>query len=192
MLLCIQHETKLSYSAPVTESVFEVRMAPISDEDQTTLGYRLRLTPMAPVSAYRDGFGNRVDLFNILAPYREVLVRSTSFVRVHRRPIRSRLADVPWPVPDPSAVETLEYLQHSPLVDHCAELETLLAEAASPPASLLEGIERLMNVIQNRLKYEKKVTTARTPLSEALFIGRGVCQDFSHLLLGLCLRPSNR
>ena len=69
MLLRIQHETKLSYSDPVAETVFEVRMAPPSDEDQTNLGYRLRITPSAPVTSYRDGFGNRVDLFNILTPY---------------------------------------------------------------------------------------------------------------------------
>ena len=47
MLLAIQHETKLSYTEPVSETVFEVRMAPPSDEDQTNLGYRLRITPRA-------------------------------------------------------------------------------------------------------------------------------------------------
>ena len=46
MLLRIQHETKLTYSEPVTETVFEVRMAPPSDEDQTNLGYRLRIVPV--------------------------------------------------------------------------------------------------------------------------------------------------
>ena len=45
MLLRIQHETKLRYSDSVAETVFEVRMAPQSDEDQTSLGYRLRITP---------------------------------------------------------------------------------------------------------------------------------------------------
>ena len=72
MLLRIQHETKLSYSDPVTETVFEVRMAPPSDEDQTNLGYRLRIVPSAPVTIYRDGFGNRVDLFNILTAYQRI------------------------------------------------------------------------------------------------------------------------
>ena len=45
MLLRISHETKLSYTSPVAETVFEVRMAPPTDEDQTNLGYRLRTTP---------------------------------------------------------------------------------------------------------------------------------------------------
>ena len=37
-----------------------------------------------------------------------------------------------------------------------------------------------------RLIYEKKVTTARTPVGEALRLGRGVCQDFAHLFLAAC------
>src|SRR5580692_3783636 len=120
MLLRIQHETKLSYSDPVTETVFEVRMAPPSDEDQTNLGYRLRIVPSAPVTIYRDGFGNRVDLFNILAAYGELIIRATSIVRTHRGPApEARLAGIEWD-PDPAelrALETLEYLPASPLVN---------------------------------------------------------------------------
>src|SRR5580704_17226510 len=97
MLLRILHETKLSYSEPVSETVFEVRMAPPSGEDQTNLGYRLRITPGAPVTVYRDGFGNRVDLFNILSSYSELVIRATSIVRTHHAASpESRLAGVPW------------------------------------------------------------------------------------------------
>src|ERR1700760_1521039 len=91
MLLQIRHETKLSYSAPVSETVFEVRMAPPTDEDQTSLRYSLRITPQAPVTSYRAGFGNRVDLFNVATPYRELIVEATSYIRTHRRPCRARL-----------------------------------------------------------------------------------------------------
>src|SRR5579859_4929430 len=95
MLLHIQHDTKLSYSEPVSETVFEVRMAPPSDEDQTNLGYHLRTVPWAPVTIYRDGFGNRVDLFNILTSYQELVIRATSIVRTHRgRAPEERLADI--------------------------------------------------------------------------------------------------
>src|SRR6266849_873560 len=113
MLLRIQHETKLTYSDAVTETVFEVRMAPPSDEDQTNLGYRLRIVPSAPVTIYRDGFGNRVDLFNIITPYRELVIRATSIVRTHRGTAPgSRLSDVAWEArsAEQMAIESLEYL----------------------------------------------------------------------------------
>jgi transglutaminase-like putative cysteine protease len=186
MLLRIEHETKLHYTEPVAETVFEVRTAPVSTEDQTVLGYRLRITPPAPVTAYRDGFGNRVDLFNILAPHNEIVVRATSYVRVHRRPGRERLANLTWPCEQLVALEALEFLRPSPLVDVCPDLGSFLQDQAARTGPLSDVLERMLSAVGGRLKYEKKVTTAQTPLSEALTLGRGVCQDFAHLMLGAC------
>ena len=186
MLLRVNHETKLSYSAPVSETVFEVRMGPATDEDQTTLGYRLRVAPTAPVTAYRDGFGNRVDLFNIPTPHREVVVRATSFVRTHRRQGPSRLEMIPWPGERPVAVEALEYLRPSPLVDECPALEDFRKSLPPLSGSMTDAMWRLMEAVAGRLAYEKAVTTARTPVCEALELGRGVCQDFVHLFLAAC------
>ena len=138
MLLRVNHETKLSYSAPVSETVFEVRMGPMSDEDQTTLGYRLRVAPTAPVTAYRDGFGNRVDLFNLPTPHREVVVSATSFVRTHRRPAHARLAEVAWPGERPISVEALEFLGPSPLVDEGPALDAFRAALPEPSGSLAD------------------------------------------------------
>jgi len=188
MLLHIQHETKLSYSEPVSETVFEVRMAPPSDEDQTNLGYHLRISPSAPVTIYRDGFGNRIELFNILTSYRELTINASSIVRVHRQSPQSRLAKVE-PEADPRdlfALESAEYLQPSPLVKACRELDDFVQSIPPPGGSVLDTIQSLAEAVRSRLAYEKKVTSARTPVGEALRLGRGVCQDFAHLFLGGC------
>jgi transglutaminase-like putative cysteine protease len=188
MLLHIHHETKLTYSEPVAENVFELRMAPVSTDDQTVLGYRLRIMPPAPVTTYHDGFGNRVDLFNLLAPCREVVVQATSVVRTHRRAGEPRLAAVAWPGEQPIALEAFEFLSPSPLVDPSAQLDAFLASGPEPAGSLAEVVRQVLEAVRARLKYEKKVTTVRTPVSEALALGRGVCQDFAHLFLGACRR----
>jgi len=188
MLLHIQHETKLIYSEPVAETVFEVRMAPPSDEDQTNLGYHLRISPSAPVTIYRDGFGNRIELFNILNPYRELNINAASIVRVHRRLPESRLANVE-PDADPRdsfSLDCAEFLQPSPLVKRCRELDDFVRSIPRPRGPVLETIQSLAEGVQSRLAYEKKVTSARTPVGEALRLGRGVCQDFAHLFLGGC------
>jgi transglutaminase-like putative cysteine protease len=189
MLLRIQHETKLSYSEPVSETVFDVRMAPPSDEDQTNLGYRLRIVPSAPVTIYRDGFGNRVDLFNIITPYSELVIRATSIVRTHRgNAPASRLNDVAWEArpPDQMAIESLEYLGPSPLAMPCPELDQFLAALKKPEGALATVIDQVMAAVTRALVYEKKVTSARTPVGEALRLGRGVCQDYAHLFLAAC------
>ena len=75
MLLRIDHETTLRYSEPVAEAIMELRMAPQSNEDQTVLGYRPRITPQVPLTSSQDGFGNRIESFNLIAPHREVFIR---------------------------------------------------------------------------------------------------------------------
>ena len=189
MLLRVQHETKLTYTEPVSETVFEIRMAPPSDEDQTNLGYHLRTNPPAPVTVYRDGFGNRVDLFNILTSYKDLVIRATSIVRTHRaEPARSRLANVAFEPAHDSfrTASTIEYLQPSPLVKASPELESFVSGLPRSDGPIADVAERLMLAVRSQLVYEKKVTTARTPVGEALRLGRGVCQDFSHLFLAAC------
>src|SRR5262249_55569111 len=189
MLLRIQHETKLTYTEPVSETVFEVRMAPPSDEDQTNLGYHLRTMPTVPVTIYRDGFGNRVDLFNILTSYQELVIRATSIVRTHRpAPSEERLAAIAFePEHDDFRSEsTLEDLQPSPLVRRSPALDPFPEGWPRDGGRLAGVVGRLTDAVRNRLVYEKKVTTARTPVGEALRLGRGVCQDFAHLFLGAC------
>lgn len=185
MLLRIHHETKLNYSAPVSETVLEIRMAPPSNEDQTALSYRLRLVPQAPLTSYRDGFGNRVDLFNVASAYRELVIQATSFVRTHRRSAQDRLERMGWPVEGSVAIEAMEFLQPSPLVDRSETLDEVVANLTRRSGSLADVVRGVSEAVNVRLKYEKRVTTARTPVSEALALGRGVCQDFAHLFLGI-------
>jgi transglutaminase-like putative cysteine protease len=185
MLLRIAHETHLTYSEPVTEAVIELRMAPASGEDQTVLGYQLRVSPAVPVTTYRDGFGNRVDLVSLLAPNREVTIRATSYVRPHRRPATERLGALALAEAREPHLESLEFLQPSPLVPRVAELDGLAAPLRSG-GSLIAALTGAMEAVRSRLKYEKLVTTARTPVNEALELGRGVCQDFAQVMIGAC------
>ena len=189
MLLRISHETKLSYTNPVSETVFEVRMAPPTDDDQTALGYRLRTTPQSPVTSYRDGLGNRVDLFNIAKPYEELLIHATSFVRTHRRPGAARLDAAATRLGEgPVAIEALEFLAPSLLIGQSETLDAFIAGLPRPGDATApsEYVRSLMNAVGDRLKFESQVTKSRTTASESLELGRGVCQDFSHLFIAAC------
>ena len=186
MLLRIDHETRLSYSEPVTESVIKVRMAPPTGDDQTAMNYRLRITPPAPVTSYRDGFGNRADLFNILPPHSDLVISATSFVQTHRRPSLSRLDGVIWPANGPVDVDAVEYLRPSKLVSEGPALADFVAGLPRRPGPLADQVREIVAAVRGRMVYEKKVTTANTPVEKALELGRGVCQDFAHLLIAAC------
>ncbi len=43
-----------------------------------------------------------------------------------------------------------------------------------------------MNILHNDFKYQKSVTDINTTAEKAASIGKGVCQDYAHILLSLC------
>lgn len=184
-MLRIDHETRLSYSQPIVESVIEARMAPLSTEDQTVLGYRLRSSPPLNPTTYRDGFGNRVELLTLMAPHTDLVIRAASCVRVHRRPPLERLAGVPWPAESSVAVDAMEYLRPSPLANQSPEVAAFCDSIPKLEGGFVSVVERLNNAVRSALKYEKKATSAYTQVSEALKLGAGVCQDYAHLFIAL-------
>jgi transglutaminase-like putative cysteine protease len=186
MLLRIDHETRLSYTSPVAESVIETRTAPPSQDDQTVLGYKLRVTPPCPVTGYRDGFGNRVELFNLFAPHTEIVMRAASCVRLHRSTATDLLREVAWSDELRKHVDAMEFLRPSPQVDF-SPLVRQFAESVQLEACrcVQEAAEVIVQAVSGRLAYEKQVTAAHTRVSETLELGRGVCQDFAHLYLAV-------
>src|SRR5207248_2073371 len=116
-------------------------------------------------------------------PYQELVIQTTTLMRTHRRYGEARLAeaDLTGAGEGATALEALEYLQASALVNRCPDLDEFVAGLPRPESSraLLGSVQQVMEAVRGRMKYEKKVTTARTPLSEALALRRGVCQDFA-------------
>jgi transglutaminase-like putative cysteine protease len=186
MLLRVDHETTLAYSAPVAETIIEVRKSPPSSEDQTVTSFRIRTSPAVPITMYRDSFGNRVDAFSVLMPHKQVEIHTTSIVRVHRRKHEPSLAAIPWPQEPAADMQVVEFLRTSPLVNSTALVREFIDGLPRPGGSFAEGIVSLFAAVKSRLAYEKQMTTAQTSVSDALQIGRGVCQDFAHLCLAAC------
>ena len=61
----IRHTSRFTYSAPISESMMEVRMQPRSDGRQRCLRFELTTQPRARVFAYQDSLGNVVHHFDI-------------------------------------------------------------------------------------------------------------------------------
>lgn len=187
MILEIQHETCLVYSEPVSESIAEVRMEPSSDVEQSCRSYSLRLSPPTEVFRYLDGFGNRVDHFNILPPHQEVRILAASVAETRPRPTSLEVCDATWPLdPDSFPLQPLDFLllrgpvRHTPLLEPL--LETLRPRPGMPLAELVHSVA---HYIHDHFRYTPDVTLASSPIDDLLRQGQGVCQDFTHLMLAL-------
>jgi len=187
MILEIQHETRFAYREPVTESVAEVRLEPASDADQSCHSFHLGVGPSAPVYRYNDGFGNRVHHFNLLAATREVRVLSASVVETHPRGRDPRSCPAAYPLgPEAFGLDVLDFLQFrgpvrpTPLL--APVLDALRPRAGRPLAELVLATSRH---IHGRFEYAPDVTLATSPIDDVLSHGKGVCQDFTHLMIAV-------
>jgi transglutaminase-like putative cysteine protease len=62
-----------------------------------------------------------------------------------------------------------------------------IVPATRPAGGESEEIaERVCDVVSKAITYEDGITTVTTTAAEALAGGRGVCQDFAHVMLALC------
>ena len=187
MILEVQHETRLEYSEPVAESTTEVRMEPVSDADQSCHSFHLGISPPADQFRYQDGFGNRVHHFNRLRAHQRVQILAASVVETHLRPRELDASHATYPlVPDAVALEALDFLPMRGPVRPTPRLVPVL-EALRPEAGarLAPFVARVAGYIQSHFEYAKFVTLATSPVDDLLREGKGVCQDFTHLMLAV-------
>jgi transglutaminase-like putative cysteine protease len=65
-------------------------------------------------------------------------------------------------------------------------LRALAGGIAGSAGSTLEKAELICDLVHRTLSYEDGATSVRTTAAEALAGGRGVCQDFAHVMLAVC------
>ncbi len=187
MLLKINHQTDLSYSDLISESVMELRMVPRQAEDQHRLSFTLGLGPATQASSYFDWLGNTVHAFTINAFHRQIRMVATSVVETHREKIDPReLPDV-WPLDivrmDYALYDYLSF--RGPVVDSPLLRRAIEQLHFRPGQRLGELAMRIVDLINERFTYKAGITTAASPITDMLEHGFGVCQDFTHLMIGL-------
>ncbi len=189
MRYTIRHTTQYRYTSPVSESVTEVRMQPRTTERQTCLSFRLQVRPLADVFSFHDGLGNVVHHFTQPAAHRELSIVAESDVQTYAPPtVSSRLHAEDWELIDEAAAtgEYWDWLQPSEQTSPTALLASLARELGverrSDPLSVLLGLNLALH---RAFAYDSKSTRVDSPIDEALTYRRGVCQDFTHIMLAL-------
>jgi transglutaminase-like putative cysteine protease len=187
MILEIQHETRLGYTEPVTESIAEVRMEPVSDADQTCRSFHLAVSPTTGVFHYQDGFGNRVHHFNVLPPHTEMRILAASVVETHYRPRDLSSSEAVWPLPvDTCGLDLLDFLDFRGPVRRSPRLAPLLEKLCPQSGDRVgELVGKVSRYIHEHFEYAPDTTLASSPIDDVLELGKGVCQDFTHLLIAV-------
>ena len=185
MFLEIEHALSFAYDAFIRESFLELRMQPKTTADQTLQSFVLAVGPPTKISRYRDWNGNVVHHFTIVYFHDRIEVVARSAVSTH--PVAPRLDQVTdaRPLPEPP-YPLLDFLAFDgPVRASAAMRKFSQAAAAAPTAPLGEQVLACGRHIREHFSYKKNVTRYDSTTDDFLTLGAGVCQDFTHLMLGL-------
>lgn len=181
----IRHVTGYEYERPVSSSYNEARITPISNDRQLVLDSEVEVTPPASIYRYWDWWGTLVHSFDLQEPHDALVITGTSVVETSVAP-DTPPAPASWDdlasfeVRDRYA-EVLSASRYVPLVGGVAEAADEFDRSLDP----LETCAAVVAWVRERLRYERGTTTVSTTAADALEIGSGVCQDFTHVALGL-------
>ncbi len=198
MLLRVVHETRYRYSPVVENAHHVVHLKPASRQGQTLLSHALRVDP-APVQQReaQDVYGNTRTYFSLQSSHESLTVVADSLVSTTPvNPLQSE------GLPTMAAWDQVreqfryragaaydsasEFLFASPYVPR----DDAFVEFARPSfvagRPLPEAAYDLMGRIHTHMQYEAEITEVNTPALEALQLGKGVCQDFAHIMVACC------
>ena len=185
----IIHRTQYTYAAPVSESFNEVRLHPVSDEWQQVNDFLLKILPATRLRHHRDFYSNIVHHFDIPEPHAMLQVESLLHVTTRLRPSLAA-TEKPFPLAriNEAAREprVFDFLQESRFVDLSPQTWRLALDAAEEATDTWQAALAMMHFVHRHVKYESKSTHVHTHMSDVLRDKRGVCQDFAHVMLGLC------
>ena len=131
--------------------------------------------------------GNRVHHFNLLAPNLEVRALAASVVDTHPRPMNHAASAATWPLdPDTLPLAVLDFVQFRGPVNRTGRLTPLVTALQPKPGDrVIDVALRISTYINGYFEYAPAATSSSSPIDDVLEKGKGVCQDFAHLMLGL-------
>lgn len=178
------YAVRYGYSDTVIHNDNQIRIFPREGEGQLADATELWSIPAGRGVEYRDRFGNRVRRLRVVEPHTVFVVAAAGRVRLSAgAPDDSGAADVPIAAVR-EAPEAFEYTALSPLVDP-APLAGLAASVADGEGALLEAVNRITQWVYENIAYRRGGTSITTTAAQVLAAGAGVCQDKTHLALGM-------
>lgn len=189
MILRLTHRTTFAYAGVAHDSFNEARLQPVSDELQTCRAFSLRISPAITPREYRDFYGNFVHYFDIAAPHRRLVIEAESEIETLPDAARPPVPDVPFAelASFPEREFFAEFLAPSRYVpdDVALRHEAVLALGTTRTTVFGDAV-RIGRYIYQHFTYKPHTTGVSTRATDALRLHTGVCQDYAHVMLGLC------
>ena len=192
MIYEVSHTTQVEYKAQVRLARFNLRLQPVPWPGQAVRDFRLSVDP-APASMLTRQVGYPVNVTRAVIdePLHELTIKSSFTVNVGDEmfdmpPADLLVADVAQralALQDVGGTSPCSYLYNSPLVPGSAEIGRWAGDILGRDVPALKSALTLARRIQQQFAYDAEATETDTPIAQAFAMRRGVCQDFTHVLI---------
>ena len=189
MRYLIEHTTEYEYPQPASEAFSELRLVPRTDKRQRLIRSQIQVNPAVLLENYVDHFGNFVETFSI--PFRHRQVSVTSRCEVETLGFKDALRGLDLTVNEARSLyqnwylELFDYLQPSCYVVFSPRQTELSRKLLPDRSSFVEAVLQLNHYIYRHFRWSPGATDVTSKADELLGKNEGVCQDFSHLMIGL-------
>ena len=192
----VEHLSDFHYGEPARGSLMVLRLHPREDSGQRVAGFSLDIDPVTVPLAFADPFGNACHLFNIHRAHEHTTVHSQAeVVTAPAPPLPARMEENAWEALAAAAapLDHWEFLAPSRFARSSPALVVFtdtngLRRGADPLSSLLE----LGRALHALFRYEPGSTAVDSPIEHILETGRGVCQDYTHVMITIARSWASR
>ncbi len=185
----IEHHMRFEYTEPARDSVMTLYVCPIRDRRQLLREFSIDTDPDGPLYEFTDSFGNTGHFLDRPRSHQRLRVAAHSIVEV------GPLVSAPERL-NPGASDVLqravETLDLWPMVhpSHFAGWTPALAKFKTmhdlaPGDDPLVGTRHLCGELHRLLEYAPGETRYDSPIDRILETGRGVCQDYAHVMAAI-------
>lgn len=181
------HRTRYVYRAAVRDNYNELRLRPVTDDKSRLEFFLLNVKPPARLRHFRDNWLNYVHYFDIPEPHTDLTIESQSTINTTNPYKDGRPDGVSFDALKDGLDEMITpFLGDSRYVSITPEVWRLGIDIRNESDDVFVTAEAVMHHIFREWRYSPSTTTASTHMSEVMESKCGVCQDFAHLMIGIC------
>jgi transglutaminase-like putative cysteine protease len=188
--LYIHHRTRYDYAQIVQTSQHSAHLHPRQETLQSELRCSWTIDPIpAETNEHYDYFGNNTVIFRIDRPHTTLIIDLDLWLQ--RSVVTATMPTILWKdaihqyrlFPNRLPAECWPHLPHSLCTPKVEGLQEYAYKSFIDYKPLLECCLDFMGRIFKDFRFDPTFSKVDTPLSDIFKHRRGVCQDFSHLML---------
>ena len=185
----IEHVTKYRYGLNARNCAMSLALKPLEDRRQRVSAFRIETEPEGSVFSVTDAFGNTRHQLHLNRDHQSLTITAHSTVGVSSRSAPSEGCEE-------SAWEAIrgwrdsfhhwDFLDHSGLALPSPALERFVQRSGiAPEGDPMAALKRVSETLFERFEYVPGSTTISSTIEHILDTGRGVCQDYAHVMIAV-------